>query len=189
MVRENMEADSMRRFIAAMVFFIIAMETTLTAEANERCHELVMSYIEHDQDPPQEPGDVLHSECDIKPVLMHTTAYCEGSHGSHGDRMKEGYCAAMPEQYGQAAVIYEAIQQEDGSYRIGSYLCTLEIKDCGYGFSTGSGKSTVRPDKAYAGTIESGLHIDVYRDNLSRCWQWMKKTRGFIFVEIIPAKG
>ena len=155
----------------------------------ETCHDLVMSYVLHDQDKPTEPGDILYSECDIKPVLMHTTAYCEGDTGSHGDRMKEGYCAAMPEQYGYAAILYEAVPQDDGTYQIGGYLDTLEIKDCGYGFSTGKGKSTVRSDKKHAGTIESGLHIDVYRSNLSRCWTWMKQTKGMVFVEIVPAKG
>ena len=160
-------------------------------------HDLAMSYIIADQDPPKEPGDRLYSECDIKPVLMHTTGYCEGTHGSHGDRMREGFCAAAPELYGCAAIIYEAILQDDGTYKIGDYLDTLEIRDTGYGFATNSGVSFVRPDKniarngktAGAGTIECGLHIDVYRDNLSRCWQWMKKTKGFIFVEIVPAKG
>lgn len=173
-----------------LMFLLIAiLMTTPVYASTENCHELVMSYIYADQDAPQEPGDVLYSECDIKPVLMHTTGYCEGSHGSHGDKMREGYCAASPDMYGSAAVIYEAIQQEDGSYQIGDYITTLEIKDTGYGFGTGKGVSKVRPDKKHAGTIESGLHIDVYRSNLSRCWQWMKQTKGMIFVEIIPAKG
>ena len=159
----------------------------------ETCHELAMSYILADQDKPKEPGDVLYSdsdyECEVFPVLMHTTGYCEGTHGSHGDRMREGYCAASPDLYGSAAIIYEAIQQEDGTFKIGEYLDTFEIKDTGYGYSIGRGKSYIRPDKKHAGTIETGLHIDVYRTNLSRCWQWMKKTKGFVFVEIVPAQG
>ena len=173
----------------ALLLIAVMTITTPVFASTENCHELVMSYILADQDKPQEPGDVLYSECDIKPVLMHTTGYCEGTHGSHGDRMREGYCAASPEMYGSAAVIYEAIPQEDGSYSIGNYITTLEVKDTGYGFGTNKGISRIRPDRKYAGTIESGLHIDVYRDNLSRCWQWMKLTKGMIFVEIIPAKG
>lgn len=172
--------------LAITILLSALMVTPCYANA---AHDLAMSYIIADQDPPKEPGDRLYSECDIKPVLMHTTGYCEGTHGSHGDRMREGFCAAAPELYGSAAIIYEAILQDDGTYKIGDYLDTLEIRDTGYGFSTGTGKSTVRADKKHAGTIESGLHIDVYRDNLSRCWQWMKKTKGMIFVEIVPAKG
>lgn len=154
------------------------------------CHELTMSYIANDQDSPSMPGDKLYSEYGgVQAVLMHTTAYHEGSHGSHGDKMREGYCALAPDMYGSAAIVYEAVQQEDGSFQMGKYLDTLEIRDCGYGYSTGSGKSLVRPDKKYAGTIETGVHIDIYRNNLDRCWQWMKVTKGFVFVEIIPAKG
>lgn len=176
--------------IITVVAFILSVILAIPAKA-ETCHELAMSYILHDQDKPREPGDILYSECDsgVRPVLMHTTGYCEGTHGSHGDKMREGYCAASPEDYGSAVIIYEAILQEDGTYEIGNYIDTLEIRDTGYGFSTGTGKSAVRSDKKHAGTIESGLHIDVYRDNLSRCWAWMKRTKGMIFVEIVPAKG
>lgn len=177
-------------FLITAIAFIVSCLVAVPARA-ETCHELVMSYIAHDQDKPKEPGDILYSEYEsgITPVLMHTTGYFEGTTGSHGDRMREGYCAASPEMYGAAAIIYEAILQEDGTYQIGNYLDTFEIRDTGYGYSTGQGKSYIRPDKKHAGTIESGLHIDVYRNNLSRCWEWMKKTKGFVFVEIIPAKG
>lgn len=178
-----------RRVLTLAALLISIPATAYGAETT--CHDLVMSYVIHDQDKPKEPGDVLYTEYEygVRPTLMHTTGYCEGTHGSHGDRMREGYCAASPEDYGCAAIIYEAILQEDGSYEIGDYLDTLEIRDTGYGYSTGEGVSHIRPDKKHAGTIETGLHIDVYRNNLSRCWEWMKKTKGFVFVEIIPAKG
>lgn len=155
----------------------------------ETCHELAMSYILADQDKPTEPGEYLYNENGRSHRLMYTTGYCEGSHGSHGDRMREGYCAAAPELYGSAAIIYEAVQQDDGTYEIGDYLDTLEIRDTGYGFSTGYGKSAVRSDKKHLGTIEGGLHIDVYKNDLSACWAWMKRTQGMIFVEIVPGKG
>lgn len=65
------------------------------------CHDLVMSYIIHDQDKPSKPGDKLYEEgVSENVILMETTAYYCGSHGSHGDRMIEGYCAASPEMYG-----------------------------------------------------------------------------------------
>ena len=172
-----------------ITFLLTILMTTPVLASTANCHDLVMSYIYADQDAPTEPGDYLYNEDGRSHRLMYTTGYCEGTHGSHGDRMREGLCASAPELYGSVAIIYEAVQQEDGTYEIGDYLDTLEIRDTGYGFSTGQGKSYVRADKKHAGTIESGLHIDVYKSNLSRCWQWMKQTKGMIFVEIVPGKG
>ena len=152
------------------------------------CHDLVMSYIEHDQDPRQ-IGDTIKTGAQNEPVLMETTAYYQGTHGSHGDQMREGYCAGDPELYGASVTVYKAIQQENGSYTIGEFIDTFEIRDCGYGYSTGSGSSAVRSDKKYAGTIESGLHLDVYRTNYSRCKDWMTLTGGKCFAVIVPANG
>lgn len=157
--------------------------------STEKCHELVMSYVLADQDKPTKAGDKFYSEGETNPVLMETTGYYHGQYGSHGDKMREGYAAGSPEMYGAVVMIYEAIQQEDGTFRIGEYLDTLEIKDTGYGYSTGKGKSRVRADKQYQGTIEGGIHLDVYKPNLSGCKEWMKKTNGKIFAVIVEGKG
>lgn len=174
-----------------ITFLLTILMTTPVYASTENCHALVMSYILADQDRPTEPGDRFYSETisENNPVLMETTAYCQGTHGSHGDRMIEGYAACSPEMYGNGAMVYEAILQDDGSYRIGEFLDFFEIKDCGYGYSTGSGKSMVRADKKYAGSIEKGIHIDVYRQNYSRCKEWMKTTGGKVFVVIVEGKG
>lgn len=148
-------------------------------------HEQAMSYILADQDTPQEPGDKFYNGAENKPVLMHTTAYCEGNTGSHGDRMREGFCAGDPELYGASVAIYEAIPTDEG-YKMGEFIGYFEMRDTGYGYSTGQGESSVRNDKKYAGTIESGLHLDIYRNNLDRCWKWMERTKGMIFAVIVP---
>jgi hypothetical protein len=178
-----------RKILLAVLFSLLMVSPVYASMAD--CHELVMSYILADQDKPKTAGDKYYSESvsDNIPVLMETTGYYTGSHGSHGDKMKEGYCAAAPELYGCCVMVYEAIQQEDGSYKIGEYLDSFEVKDTGYGYSTGEGKSAIRTDKRYAGTIESGIHLDIYRENLSRCWEWMHKTKGKIFAVIIEGKG
>lgn len=153
-------------------------------------HELAMSYVLADQDKPTKAGDKFYTDENAEnPMLMETTGYFHGTHGSHGDKMREGYAACAPEYYGDAAMVYEAIRQDDGTYRIGEYLDTFEIKDTGYGYSTGQGKSTIRRDKRYEGTIETGIHLDVYRDNLTRCREWMKLTGGKVFAVIIEGKG
>lgn len=176
------------RHILEVITFLMTILMTTPCHA-ETCHDLVMSYIIADQDKPTEPGDYLYNEDGRSHKLMYTTGYCEGSYGSHGDKMREGLCASAPELYGSVAIIYEALPQEDGSYQIGEYLDTLEIRDTGYGFSTGYGKSSVRRDKKHLGTIEAGLHIDAYKNDLSACWAWMKRTKGMIFVEVVPGKG
>lgn len=178
----------MKRLIFAVVIFLMV---TPVYASTEKCHELVMSYIIADQDRPTEPGDKFYSETvsENNPVLMDTTAYYQGTHGSHGDRMQEGFAACSPEMYGNGVMVYEAILQEDGTYRLGEYIDFFEIKDCGYGYSLGKGVSKVRPDRKYTGSIEAGIHLDVYRDNLSRCWEWMHKTGGKVFAVIIEGKG
>lgn len=153
------------------------------------CHELAMSYILADQDKPKEAGDKFYMGEDNNPILMETTGYCHGTHGSHGDKMREGYAACAPELYGDAVMVYEAIKQDDGTYRMGNYITTFEVRDCGYGYSTGQGRSEVRSDKKYAGTIETGIHLDVYREDLSGCREWMKQTNGKIFAVVVEGKG
>ncbi len=178
----------MKRLILAAVLSI-ALTTPCYAVT---CHDLTMSYILHDQDKPKKPGDRFYlSEDEPNPILMETTAYFEGAKGSHGDVMKEGYCAAAPELYGDVVMLYEAIPQDDGTFRIGEYLDTLEVKDTGYGYPTYEGKSKVRPEKGSMGTLESPelLHCDVRKDNLERCKEWMKRTGGKVFCVVIEGKG
>ena len=156
------------------------------------CHELAMSYILADQDKPKEAGDKFYTEeSEPNPILMETTAYCSGTKGSHGDVMREGYCAAAPELYGDVIICYEAVLQDDGTYKVGDYLDTFLVKDTGYGYPTNKGKSKVRPEKGSMGTLESPnlLHCDVRRDSLERCKEWMQKTKGKIFAVVVEGKG
>ena len=175
----------MKKLIMAAV---LSMAIVTPCHAETTCHDLVMSYIIHDQDPPQEPGDILYCEDGTEHKLASTTGYCEGVRGSHGDRMRKGYVAFTPESYGCAMEIYKAIPTESG-YELGEYLGLYEIKDCGYGRSTGQGKSRVRSDKKNQGTIEAGLSVDRYAPTLQECREWMKATNGMVFIRIIEAKG
>ena len=174
--------------LAIVILTSILLSTPCYAD-----HELAMSYILADQDKPTKAGDKFYTdENEPNPVLVETTAYYTGVKGSHGDIMKEGYCAAAPELYGDVVMLYEAIPQEDGTYRIGEYLDTLLVKDTGYGYPTHQGKSKVRPDKGSMGTLESAnklLHIDVRKDSYSRCKDWMILTGGKAFAVIVKGKG
>lgn len=163
------------------------------------CHDLAMSYIEHDQDP-QRLGDTIKTGAQNEPILMETTAYYQGTHGSHGDRMREGYCAGDPDLYGAVITLYEAIPQDNGTYRIGEALGIYECRDCGYGYpltcvSANSeavkqlDHSITRQDRSVPGSIESGVHIDIFRNSYQGCVEWMKRTHGKVFAVISEGKG
>lgn len=137
------------------------------------CHEKVMEYIEEDN----------------APFLVDTTAYCHGTVCSHGDKAREGIVAAAPEWWGMACVIYEAIPTEDG-YECGDLIGVYEILDTGYGKSSGDGvPSKIRSDKGSRGTIEIGQCIDRYCYTYSGAKEWMRKTGGKIFIQIVEGEG
>lgn len=172
----------------AIVILLSALMVTPCYGSTANCHKLVMSYVVHDQDPPQKAGDYLYHEDGTAHRLAATTGYCQGSHGSHGDKMKVGYVAYTPESYGYCMEIYKAVETDEG-YKLGDFIGLYEVKDTGYGRSTGSGKSAVRADKNSRGTIEAGLSVDAYHPTLAECKEWMKETNGMIFIQLIPAKG
>jgi len=122
---------------------------------------------------------------DIK--LIDATGYCCGTHGSHGDKLEVGHCAYRPEDYGGVLAIYEAHYHKDG-YKIGEFITYLEIKDCGYGRPTGIGESDIIEGNT-VGTIECGKQVDVYFPTYSQCKEFMKLTKGKVFVLEVNGKG
>ena len=172
---------------------IVAITLLSTPCYAETCHDLAMSYIIHDQDPPTEPGDYLYHEDGTKHKLTETTGYCMGTHGSHGDKMKVGYVAYTPETYGYCMEIYQAIETDEG-YKLGPYLGLYEIRDCGYGRRIKESDQAEQiqsrvTSKSVQGTIEAGLSVDRYAPTYAECKEWMQETNGMIFIRIIPGKG
>lgn len=176
----------MRKLILAALLSVVI---TTPCYAN-KAHEQAISFVLNDQDLPEKPGDILFLNENTKecPILVETTGYYQGTFGSHGDRMKKGYCAYSPEHYGTVLMIYEAIPTDDG-YCMGDYITMLEVKDTGFGRETGEGKSKIRPDKNSKGSIETGKSIDVFYPTLSECKAWMRKTNGMCFIQIVSGKG
>lgn len=171
------------RLLTAILTASVLISTPCQAET---CHELTMSYIHHDQSP-QKAGQTTKTLDGA--MLVETTAYNQGTHGSHGDKMRTGYVAYTPETYGYCMEIYEAIPTDAG-YEVGEFIGLYEIRDCGYGRSTGTGgASSIRADKDSRGTIESGLSVDRYAPTLNECREWMRKTKGMIFIRLIEGKG
>ncbi len=161
----------MKKLVALMLIGVLGLSVPAYAETAEN------------------PGDTLFTGATEEPYLAVTTGYyAENPHGSHGDRMHEGYAAMAPDMYGCAVIVYEAVLNEDNEYELGDFITILEVKDTGYGYSTGDGRpSKIRPDKGSTGTIEAGKHVDVYYDNYAHCAEWMKLTNGYVFVQVIPS--
>lgn len=169
----------MKRLIIAAILTVV-ISTPCYAD-----HNLTMSYIQHDKSPTK-IGETVKTLDGAK--LVETTGYHQGEIGSHGDMMRKGYVAYTPDTYGYCMEIYEAIPTDAG-YEVGDFIGLYEVRDCGYGRSLGYGTSEIRKDRKYAGTIEKGLSVDTYFPTLSECKEWMKKTKGMIFIRLIPAKG
>lgn len=124
------------------------------------------------------------------PCLVDTTAYIEGTVCCRGVRPRNGIVAGRPEWYGKGIVVYEAVRDTGGRYRIGDILGIFECLDTGYGRSTRDGvQSTVRPDKGSRGTIETGETVDVWRDSYSEAVEWMELTGGKCFIQVVDADG
>lgn len=139
-------------------------------------------------------GDNLatsYCEAECMPVLMETTAYCEGDICSGGVKPREGICAVAPEWYGCGVVVYEAVWDEEArEFTPGGLLGIFEGLDTGYGRSTGDGRgSRVLPGERSRGTIEAGKCVDVYKPTYGKAKEWMKVTKGRVFVQIIKAEG
>lgn len=157
--------------------------------AKVETEETVEVMAEDEAEGPSEDLTASWIEYDNRPVLMETTGYCEGTITYSGEHVRPGIVAAAPEWIGQCCVMYEAIPDGDG-YAVGGYIGTYEILDTGYGRDTGDGiQSRIRPDKASRGTIEVGRSIDVWYSSLPEVTEWMRRTGGMAYVQILPGKG
>lgn len=162
--------------IAASVMNPVKAQACSAYGDGRSAYELTNSYIEYDN----------------RPILMGTTGYCEGEITYSGQRVREGIVAACPNWIGMICIMYEAIPDtvaEEG-YVMGGFIGAYEILDTGYGRSTEDGvQSKIRPDKDSRGTIEKGLCIDKWCDDLEKVKDWMRLTNGKAYCQIIPAHG
>lgn len=110
-----------------------------------------------------------------EPFAMHTTAYCQGNITASGAKVRKGICAVKKEWMGLTAVVYE---YKDGE--IGDLIGYYECLDTGFGGDV---------DGDGIGSIESGKCIDIYFPTYEECVDWMKKTGGKVYVQLIDAEG
>lgn len=110
-------------------------------------------------------GTVNADDAFVEPVKMRVTCYtATGNPTATGVMPFEGGCAAKREWMGGVAVVYTLD---------GEFVTYLDIND------TGGHKR-----------IKDGSSIDVYRDTLSGCYDWIEKYGDYMLVQILPeAKG
>lgn len=109
-----------------------------------------------------------------QPTKVRCTCYTstEGSITASGAHVREGIVAGKREWMGKVAILYDLDMNLIGYY---------EFLDTGAGIDTdGDGKGD---------SIKNGKSIDVYRDTLSRCYEWVGQYGDYIFMEIIDAEG
>ena len=108
---------------------------------------------------------------DLEPKKMRVTcyvAYNENPITRDGTVPYEGICAGRYEDLGKVAIVYSI--GDDGN--IGDIIGIFEIRD------TGGHKG-----------LKNGTRIDIYRDSLSRCREWIKTYGDYCYVQILPGYG
>lgn len=106
------------------------------------------------------------SEEDLKKIeiqqattYMRVTCYTwTGNKTASGVYPEEGMCASNHDNIGKTAYVY------DTEY---NFIGAFEITDCGGAYS-----------------LQNGTSIDIYRDTLERCYEWVGEYGDYLYVEI-----
>ena len=130
-----------------------------------------------------------------EPIFTEVTCYIEaGKRTFNGDFRMEGIIASSPDWIGRVAGLYKV--NEDGG--LGDFIGYYEVQDIGYGKSTHSQMYSNFSGRKCAGTIETGLSIDVREPNYNRCIDFMtntfvggqkSSTGSAVYVVMIDGKG
>ena len=92
-------------------------------------------------------------------TLMRVTCYTwTGNKTASGVYPEESMCAARYEDIGKTAYVY------DLDY---NFIVAFEITDCGGAYS-----------------LQNGTSIDIYRDTLERCYEWVGEYGDYLYVKI-----
>lgn len=110
--------------------------------------------------------------------LIRCTCYTakEGALTADGSKPIEGFIAGKREWLGYLCIMYE---NDNG--KVGDLIGYFDFRDTGAGIdSDGDGKGD---------TIKNGKSVDVYRDSLDRCYDWVAQYGDYVYVKIIKAEG
>lgn len=106
----------------------------------------------------------------LQPTKIRCTCYTstEGSITASGEPVKEGIIAGKKAWIGKTAILYDMDMNFIGIY---------EFKDTGAGIDTdGDGKGD---------SIKNGKSIDMYRETLERCKEWIGSYGDYVYMQII----
>lgn len=101
----------------------------------------------------------------VEPVKMRVTCYTAqpGAITASGRPVMEGTCAGKREWLGKVAMVYDSEMRLIGAF---------EVTDTG-----GHPR------------LKNGTSIDIFRDTLDRCWEWIGEYGDYCYVQIIEAEG
>ena len=100
----------------------------------------------------------------VEPVKIRTTCYkWTGNKTASGCYPYEGICASNREHLGDVAVLYTMDMK---------YIGCFECRDIGG-----------------AESLRNGTSIDIYRDTLDRCYEWVHTYGDYTFIQWIEADG
>lgn len=104
------------------------------------------------------------------PQKIRCTCYTstEGKTTASGEPVREGIIAGKRSWMGKTAILYDLNMNIIGIF---------EFKDTGAGIDTdGDGKGD---------SIINGKSVDVYRDTLSRCYDWVGIYGDYVYMQIV----
>lgn len=108
----------------------------------------------------------------VRKMRVTCYTYPPGSITASGCEVREGIVAAKKDWMDALVVLYDTDMNLIGYY---------EVKDTGFG---------IDQDGDGIGSIEEGTSIDVFRDSLERCYEWIERYGDYCYVQIITdAKG
>ena len=108
----------------------------------------------------------------VRKMRVTCYTYPPGSITASGCEVREGIVAAKKDWMDALVVLYDTDMNFIGYY---------EVKDTGFG---------IDQDGDGIGSIENGTSIDVFRDSLERCYEWIERHGDYCYVQIITdAKG
>lgn len=111
-----------------------------------------------------------------QPFKVIATAYYQGSITATGVAPRQGIVATTRKWLGYTMAVYRV--KDDGS--CGDFIGYFECLDTGFGSDF---------DGDGIGTIQEGKAVDFYFCNLEECRDWMKFTKGNVYIQLFWAEG
>lgn len=104
----------------------------------------------------------------VKKMRVTCYTYPEGSLTASGCEVREGIVAAKKDWMNALVVLYDMDM---------NFIGYFEVKDTGFGIDkNGDG----------IGSIQEGTSIDVFRENMDRCKEWVNVYGDYCYVQVIP---